>query len=118
MGRTPVTRPASQPEGVDYRDIQGIVRFGFGRLTEASYVLLRVHDVSAARAWLKTAPITSAVSLDSPPPTAVQVAFTAAGLEALGVPPPAIAGFSPEFLAGMTDDNRARRLGDVGDNAP
>jgi len=48
----------------------------------------------------------------------MQVAFTAAGLEALGVPPSVLAGFSPEFLTGMTEENRARRLGDVGSNAP
>jgi deferrochelatase/peroxidase EfeB len=48
----------------------------------------------------------------------MQVAFTAAGLEALGVPRSVLAGFSAEFLTGMTEENRARRLGDVGNNAP
>ena len=103
---------------VDYADVQGIVRFGYGRLIEASYLLLRVKNVATARAWLQSAPVTSAVTLDSPPPTALQVAFTVDGLKALEVPESVIAGFSPEFLGGMTEDNRARRLGDVEDNAP
>ena len=103
---------------VDYRDVQGLVRFGFGKMTEASYVHLRVKDVVAARAWLRSAPVTSAVAMTPSPSAAMQVAFTAAGLEALGVPPSVLAGFSPEFLTGATEEHRARRLGDVGTNAP
>jgi deferrochelatase/peroxidase EfeB len=103
---------------IDYADVQGIVRFGYGRLTEAAYLLLRVNNVATARAWLQSAPITNAVTRDSPPPTALQVAFTADGLRALNLPESVIDGFSPEFLTGMTEDNRARRLGDVENNAP
>jgi len=103
---------------VDYGDVQGLVRFGYGKMKEASYVHLRVKDGTAARAWLRNAPVTSAVAMTRPPSTAMQVAFTAAGLEALGVPPSVLAGFSAEFLMGMTEENRARRLGDVGSNDP
>jgi deferrochelatase/peroxidase EfeB len=103
---------------VDYSDVQGLVRFGYGKMKEASYVQLRVKDVAAARAWLRNAPITSAVAMTPPPSTAMQVTFTAAGLEALGVAASVVAGFSPEFLTGMTEESRARRLGDVGSNAP
>jgi Dyp-type peroxidase family len=103
---------------VDYADVQGIVRFGYRRMTEASYALLRVRSAEAARAWLRTAPITSAVTQQPPPPTAIQVAFTAGGLSALGLPAAVLAQFSPEFLGGMVADNRSRRLGDVGSNAP
>ena len=103
---------------VDYRDVQGLVRFSYKRMKEASYLLLRIKDAAAARAWLRTAPITSASELNPPPAAALQVAFTAVGLEALGVPVSILAEFSPEFLAGMTEDSRSRRLGDVGDNSP
>jgi deferrochelatase/peroxidase EfeB len=103
---------------VDYADVQGLVRFGYKRLTQASYVLVRVRDVAAARAWLRSAPITSAVTMQPPPSTAMQVAFTAAGLEALGLSPAVLAGFASEFLSGMTEASRSRRLGDVGSNAP
>ncbi|HEY7098577.1 MAG TPA: hypothetical protein VH437_17755 [Terriglobales bacterium] len=104
---------------VDYGDIQGLIRFGFGRMTEACYFLVNVRDARAARAWLASAPITSAIKLDTPPKSALQIAFTREGLEALSVPPNVIAGFSPEFIGGMAGDgNRSLRLGDVEANAP
>jgi deferrochelatase/peroxidase EfeB len=110
-------RPSMKQSEVDYSDVQGLIRFGYGKMKETSYVHLRVKDVAAARAWLRNAPITSAVAKKPPPSTAMQVAFTAAGLETLGLPASVLAGFSPEFLTGMTEENRARRLGDVGSNA-
>jgi deferrochelatase/peroxidase EfeB len=103
---------------VDFADVQGLVRFGYGKLTEASYALLRVRNAAAAREWLRHARVTSAVTMDPPPATALQIAFTAAGLEAIGVGPTVIAGFASEFLTGMTEESRMRRLGDVGNNAP
>ena len=103
---------------VDYNDVQGLVRFGFGKMTEASYALLRIRNASAARAWLRNAPITSAVAMNPPPSTALQVAFTADGLTSLGVANSVVAGFSSEFLGGMAQESRARRLGDTDTNAP
>jgi deferrochelatase/peroxidase EfeB len=101
----------------DYADVQGLVRFGFGKMKGASYALVRVKDGTAARAWLRASHFTTAEAMKPPPATALQVAFTASGLKALGVPDSVIAGFSPEFLTGMAEDNRARRLGDIGNNA-
>ena len=103
---------------VDYSDIQGLVRLGYRKMTQTAYVLVRVKNSFAARKWLRNAPVTSAVTMNPPPSTALHVAFTSAGLKALGVRDEVIAGFSPEFIAGMTSDNRTRRLGDVGSNAP
>jgi Dyp-type peroxidase family len=110
--------PSMTQSEVDYSDVQGLVRFGYKLMKEASYVLLRVKDVGAARSWLRTAPVTSGIAVSPPPSTAMQVAFTAAGLKALGVLDPVLAGFSSEFLAGMTEESRSRRLGDVESNAP
>ncbi len=110
--------PSMTQSEVDYSDVQGLVRFGYKLMKEASYVLLRVKDVGAARSWLRAAPVTSAIAVSPPPSTALQVAFTAAGLKALGVPDPVLAGFPSEFLAGMTEESRSRRLGDVESNAP
>jgi Dyp-type peroxidase family len=103
---------------VDYSDVQGLVRFGYKLMKEASYVLLRVKDVAAAGSWLRNAPVTSAIAVSPPPSSAMQVAFTAAGLKALGVLDPVLAGFSSEFLGGMAEESRSRRLGDVESNAP
>jgi deferrochelatase/peroxidase EfeB len=104
---------------VDFADVQGVVRYGYKHLSDACYFVLRVKDPDAARAWLRAAPVTSAIEQTPPPPAATQVALTAQGLRALRVPDDVIAGFSNEFLTGMAgDDNRSRRLGDVGLNAP
>ena len=103
---------------VDYDDVQGLVRFAFGKLDGACFYLVRIKDAGAARSWLANARVTSARTLSPPPETALQVGFTVDGLRELGVPKDAIDGFAPEFVAGMGEENRARRLGDVGDNAP
>lgn len=103
---------------VDYSDVQGLVRFGYGKMKGASYALLRVRDASSARAWLRDAPVTSAVTMKPPPTTALQVAFTANGLTAIGVADSVVSQFSPEFLTRMTEESRARRLGDVKANDP
>jgi len=104
---------------VELDDVQGLVRFGHKHLTEACFLLLRVKDVAAARAWLAEAHVTSAVSADPLPERALHVALTGEGLRALEVAADLCEGFSTEFLAGMTSDAmRARRLGDVEDNDP
>jgi deferrochelatase/peroxidase EfeB len=104
---------------VDFSDVQGLVRFGYGALTESTFLLLRIRDAAAAARWLASAPVTNAVQLDKAPPTALHVALTRQGLEALGVSHDVIAGFADEFVSGMCgEENRSRRLGDIGSNAP
>jgi hypothetical protein len=89
------------PAEVDFEDVQGLVRFGHGRLSEACFLLLQITDRAAAQRWLRTAPVTSAVRTDPPPAAALQVAFTRQGLDALGLPREIIDGFSDEFGGGM-----------------
>ena len=113
MGLTAVTRGP-----VDYYDVQGLVRFGYRDMTEARYALVRVKSALAARAWLRSAAVTTATTESPTPDTALQVAFTAPGLTALGLPAAVLAGFSDEFRLGMTEPSRSRRLGDVEANAP
>ena len=104
---------------VDYDDMQGLLRFGYGRLTEACFLLLLVQDAVAAAGWLENAPVATAKEQSSPPERALQLAFTGNGLRKLRVNEQVMGGFSAEFLAGMTgDENRSRRLGDTGLNAP
>ncbi len=110
---------SSQDRSVELDDVQGLVRFGYKHLTEACFLLLRVKDPVAARAWLTHAPITSARKADPLPETALHVALTNEGLRALEVAPDLLAKFSDEFVAGMASDAaRARRLGDIGANDP
>lgn len=105
--------------GIDFADIQGIVRFGHGHLEEASFLLLKIRDAEAAREWLRNAPVTTAQKTDARPESALQVAFTRQGLQALGVPSRVIGLFSDEFISGMASEaNRSRRLGDIAVNSP
>ena len=62
MGGTAVTRPT-----VDYRDVQGLVRFGYKHLKAARYAVVRVANLAAARAWLRQAPVTNAEYVQPPP---------------------------------------------------
>lgn len=112
MGGTAVTT-------VDLSDVQGLPAYGYAKLVQASYLLLRVRNAEAARAWIATAPVATAEARSTAPDTALQLAFTPHGLRALGVPDAILAGFSPEFLNGMAGEpSRSRRLGDVEKNAP
>lgn len=108
----------SESDIIDFRDIQGLVRFGHGRLPAACMLLLGIKDAGTAKHWLANADITSAEKVSPLPARALQVAFTAPGLTALAIDPTVLAQFSDEFLAGMTGASRSRRLGDAGANAP
>src|SRR5262245_33141735 len=101
----------------DYRDIQGLVRFGYGHLGSARFHLLTIVEPGAARAWLADAPVTNAVK-GTKPDVALNVALTFDGLQKLGGRPDTLAQFPYEFKSGMTEASRARRLGDVEENDP
>jgi deferrochelatase/peroxidase EfeB len=104
---------------VQLDDIQGLLRHGYRNHTEACFLLLRVKDAAAARAWLRRCPVASAVPAADPPPTILQVALTSEGLRGIGVREDIVEAFSQEFIDGMAgDSNRARRLGDLGENDP
>lgn len=119
MAGAAVSQSQTTPHAVDFADVQGLVRFGHGRLQESAFLLLRVGDAAAARRWLASVAVTTAVRTPEPPDRALQVAFSAPGLQALGVAPAILAQFAPEFVDGMSGDrNRSRRLGDTGANAP
>jgi deferrochelatase/peroxidase EfeB len=100
-------------------DIQGLAVFAYGKLTEACYILARIKDAASARVWCAEAPVSKAIPLPNAPDTAMQLAFTAEGLRVLGVAASVMAGFSSEFLSGIAgEENRSRRLGDIGASDP
>ena len=105
---------------IDAEDIQAMAKTAFDSLRGASYLLLRVGEASAARRWLRDlAPASVADLTGRHVEQTCQIAFTAAGLRALGVDETIVLRFSSEFVEGMAgDENRSRRLGDIGTNAP
>jgi len=103
-------------ETLDLASIQGFVVRGY-RLPAAGYLFLRVDDPARARALIaETTPeVLTAAPWESKPESGVNVAFTYAGLAALGVPGTSLAGFPEDFRAGMAA--RGPALGDVGESA-
>jgi deferrochelatase/peroxidase EfeB len=105
-------------ETIETKDIQGLVLRGYGSLPAARFLVLEVINDGRARKYLQGLCARLNLAAQSPETCALQIAFTALGLERLGVPQSALATFSREFLEGMDEDIRADVLGDRGDNDP
>jgi deferrochelatase/peroxidase EfeB len=105
---------------IDTGDIQAIARSAFATLKAARYMLLRVTEADTARQWLRSLAPASVADLSMGRAEKIcQIAFTAAGLRALGVSCDVVNRFSPEFVEGMAgNDNRSLRLGDIEANEP
>ena len=105
---------------VERPDIQAFAYTGFGSLSGAAYLFLRVVDAPSARGFLGGLRIASIEDLEQAKlAEATQCAMTAAGLRALGVDESVVRQFNPEFVEGMAGNpNRSLRLGDIGANAP
>ncbi len=112
---------AAMGDRLDRADIQGdILRAHGNAYTRTVYLFLATDDGARGRAWLSGVVEHVATDATRPaherPPFALNVAFTAAGLRAFGVPEHVMSTFSDEFLTGMAA--RAKLLGDVGDSGP
>ncbi len=109
---------ATTAQKLDLDDIQGLVARGYGGLKQARFTLFAASDQAAAQAllsWLLPRVTTAGgFAADS----ALHVALTPAGLERLGLAAERIAGFSAEFVVGMTAPDKGRFLGDVEDSDP
>ena len=105
---------------LDLADIQGDILRAYGNAYDCtSYVFVRIDDPQAGRAWLGDAAdhvTTAAPWTAGKPETTLNLALTAAGLAALGVPADVLETFSHEFRAGMA--SRAKLLGDEALSAP
>lgn len=104
-------------EQLELDDIQGIVAYAYLRRSHARYLVLTVQPRRAAeaRAWLARLRrhVGSAQAGQHRPITepVISIAFTHAGLKALGVA--VDKGFVPEFQQGMVHPHRSRVLGDI-----
>jgi Dyp-type peroxidase family len=104
----------------DRGDIQGNILRGYARHLHAAYLLARIEDGEEARALLRRLLDEDRVATESdwgePPATRLNVAFTRAGLDRLGVNPRPFDTFR-DFSEGMSARARAH-LGDLGANDP
>ena len=118
LGRPPnVPRRERKPAHIDLDDIQGNVLRGY-TLPAAAYLFLRIVDVEPARRLMtRMLPhVMTAETWSERPGSAMNVAFTYAGLERLGLPDAILDSFPPVFREGMAA--RAEHLGDRGPSAP
>ncbi len=92
---------------------QGLIASAFAHLPEAIALFVELPP-QAGGAWLgklsARVPITDAKG--RAPGSSSAIAFTASGLMAMGLPRAVMAGFSPQFVEGMREPGRQRRLGD------
>jgi Dyp-type peroxidase family len=100
-------------------EIQGLVRLAFGFLPYSGYLMLHVTDAGKARAWLAShyAEVTTSES-GKKYSRALNLAFTHAGLAALGVAAAELQEWPDEFTGGPAAPARALMLGDCGASAP
>jgi len=100
-------------------DIQSLVFRGYRETPCARYVLLEIIDASRARTWLGRMAGTITIGESRRYEVTTNLAVTARGLLALGMPGPVLATFSLEFHEGMSSkEHRSRILGDTGESAP
>ncbi len=102
-------------------DIQGMVASGYDHLDYVRYVFLHISDSDGApaRNWLRS--VVDRVTTAKHPGqhksgNCLNIALTYKGIGALGFRPDSIAGFSHEFVGGMTRPEGAQILGDTGDS--
>src|SRR5436190_15641576 len=104
-------------------DIQGYIIRGYSNQQYSRFVILKITDASAAKAWLRNisdsiTPATYIHDKSKLPNTALNIAITSAGLKTLGVANENINSFSLEFREGMVTPHRQRILGDFGESDP
>jgi Dyp-type peroxidase family len=107
---------------LDLEDIQGYIIRGYANMNYSRYCFLQVVDAIKAKSWLNSIvdDLTNATHVTNKsdlPPTNLNIAFTATGLNALGMHEENVSAFSREFREGMLTPHRRRMLGDDGESA-
>jgi Dyp-type peroxidase family len=105
-------------ETLELSDIQGYIVRGYKHMMFSRYVFLNVTDATAAKKFI--AEIAGSVTnvTHYPQTNCLNIAFTAAGLRALGLKEANIKNFSREFSEGMTTPHRQRILADYDSSDP
>lgn len=103
---------------LELQDIQSLVLHGHTHLHGAVFLRMELQQAEVGREWLREIAKRVTVAEDRKPSAAIHVAFSALGLEKLGLDPEVLGTFSRPFREGMVREHRSRALGDVGRNAP
>ncbi len=107
---------------VEWSEVQTALLSGFPKQPYARFMMLRVTAPKLANAFVGRLLGEHAMHFGwygrHTADCVANVAFTREGLEAFGLDDATLSGFSPEFLQGMTEPSRARKLRDVGESEP
>ncbi len=104
--------PPTQPTAADLADIQGLVYRAYNKHCFAGYLFATLgDDIAAARGWLDRARRRVTPASERGVAVAEQIALSATGLVALGLPDDAMFGLPQEIKEGMA--GRTRVTGDV-----
>ena len=100
-------------------DIQGLVLSGYASTPRSRYFLIRFQG-EGGKAWLgRILPrITTGTRREHRATQRLNLALSATGLRALGLPEESLATFPREFVQGMAARERSLVLGDIGVHAP
>lgn len=103
---------------INFSDIQGIVRRGYGNLPAACYLLISIQDTDKAIPWLRELSEQLTFADLKPHEQAINLAMTHNGLSRLNLAPSILNSFSDEFRSGMNTIHKQNILGDKEENAP
>lgn len=114
---TMIDNGESTGEHVDLADVQGWVLRGY-HMNAVRHIAVSVQRRDDAKRWIAgvVPDIQTAQAWDQPPETTLNLAFTAPGLDALGVDADTMQVFPTEFRDGMA--SRAMKIGDSALSAP
>ncbi|HEX2079257.1 MAG TPA: hypothetical protein VHG08_16140 [Longimicrobium sp.] len=110
---------------INYADVQGTILRGY-RVNLARHFILQITDAAAAGTFIGNLvdgagglpAVTTAAPWTTKPACMVNISFTYAGLQALGVAKTDLDTFDPDFQVGATAPATANTVGDVGQSAP
>ena len=103
---------------VDEKDIQGLLKRGYGKLPQGHYLLLQIVDPSQMKIWLQSQLDRITTAAESNPNQAMNIAFTCSGLNKLQLPESALQNFSRQWQESMITPERSTRIGDIQHNDP
>ncbi|MFT6963592.1 MAG: deferrochelatase/peroxidase EfeB, partial [Flammeovirgaceae bacterium] len=101
-------------------DIQGIILYGYGHMSAASYLMLHMKDNRRAdvKKWLGLAADQLTHAGGKNEGTSMNLALTSEGLKAIGMPDSVMTTFPRPFQEGMKMEHKSVGFGDIGENAP
>jgi Dyp-type peroxidase family len=103
-------------------EIQGVILRGYKHHRYSNYIFFQIEDAQKTKEWLSSIIPEVTTSVNWPkgapkPQTSLNIAFSYEGLKMLGYEDTTNT-FSREFQDGMSEENRARTLGDTGESDP